>query len=124
MLMPQADRKKIYEHLFEDGVCIAKKDYNLKSHPEIKGVKNLYVIKALKVSILIFIAKYCFILQFRVWPRAVLSRNRFVLSYTLQLAYIKYFQLNSDFSVRLASLLLLSESGRHFLFARISRFAR
>ncbi|KAI3410121.1 hypothetical protein GPALN_006480 [Globodera pallida] len=48
MLMPQADRKKIYEHLFEDGVCIAKKDYNLKSHPEIKGVKNLYVIKALK----------------------------------------------------------------------------
>uniref|UniRef100_A0A915DDE2 Plectin/S10 N-terminal domain-containing protein n=1 Tax=Ditylenchus dipsaci TaxID=166011 RepID=A0A915DDE2_9BILA len=48
MLMPQADRKKIYEHLFEDGVCIAKKDYNLKSHPEIKGVKNLFVIKALK----------------------------------------------------------------------------
>lgn len=51
MLMPQADRKKIYEHLFEDGVCIAKKDYNLKTHPEIKGVKNLYVIKALKVRI-------------------------------------------------------------------------
>jgi small subunit ribosomal protein S10e len=49
MLMPQADRKKIYEHLFEDGVCIAKKDFNLKSHPEIKGIKNLYVIKALKV---------------------------------------------------------------------------
>uniref|UniRef100_A0A915DRB2 Plectin/S10 N-terminal domain-containing protein n=1 Tax=Ditylenchus dipsaci TaxID=166011 RepID=A0A915DRB2_9BILA len=48
MLMPKADRKKIYEHLFEDGVCIAKQDYNLKSHPEIKGVKNLYVIKALK----------------------------------------------------------------------------
>ncbi|KAI1728902.1 plectin/S10 domain-containing protein [Ditylenchus destructor] len=48
MLMPQSDRKKIYEHLFEDGVCIAKKDYNLKSHPEIKGVKNLYVVKALK----------------------------------------------------------------------------
>ena len=46
--MPQADRKKIYEHLFEDGVCIAKKDFNLKSHPEIKGIKNLYVIKALK----------------------------------------------------------------------------
>ncbi len=51
MLMPQADRKKIYEHLFEDGVCIAKKDYNLKSHPEIKGVRNLFVIKALKVRI-------------------------------------------------------------------------
>lgn len=49
MLMPQADRKLIYERLFEDGVCVAKKDYNLKSHPEIKNVKNLYVIKALKV---------------------------------------------------------------------------
>lgn len=51
MLMPQQDRKKIYEHLFEDGVCVAKKDFYLKSHPEIKDVKNLYVIKALKVLI-------------------------------------------------------------------------
>ena len=51
MLIPQADRKKIYEHLFEDGVCIAKKDYVSKSHPEIKGVRNLYVIKALKVCL-------------------------------------------------------------------------
>lgn len=50
MLMPTADRRKIYEKIFEDGVAIAKKDYNLKSHPEIEGVKNLYVIKALKVS--------------------------------------------------------------------------
>ncbi|KAI6178131.1 S10-plectin domain-containing protein [Aphelenchoides besseyi] len=48
MLMPTADRRKIYEKLFEDGVAIAKKDYTLKSHPEIEGVKNLYVIKALK----------------------------------------------------------------------------
>jgi len=48
MLMPTADRRKVYEKLFEDGVAIAKKDYNLKSHPEIEGVKNLYVIKALK----------------------------------------------------------------------------
>uniref|UniRef100_A0A1I8AZT8 S10_plectin domain-containing protein n=1 Tax=Meloidogyne hapla TaxID=6305 RepID=A0A1I8AZT8_MELHA len=50
MLIPQSDRKKIFEHLFEDGVCIAKKDYNLKSHSEIKGVRNLYVIKALKYA--------------------------------------------------------------------------
>ncbi|KAI6230102.1 S10-plectin domain-containing protein [Aphelenchoides fujianensis] len=50
MLMPTADRRKIYEKLFEDGVAIAKKDYTLKSHPEIEGVKNLYVIKALQVS--------------------------------------------------------------------------
>ena len=45
MLMPTADRRKIYEKIFEDGVAIAKKDYNLKEHPEIKDVKNLYVIK-------------------------------------------------------------------------------
>jgi hypothetical protein len=50
MLMPTADRRKIYEKIFEDGVAIAKKDYTLKSHPEIEGVKNLYVIKALKVG--------------------------------------------------------------------------
>lgn len=50
MLIPTADRRKIYEKFFEDGVAIAKKDYNLKSHPEIEGVKNLYVIKALTVS--------------------------------------------------------------------------
>ncbi|CAD5211753.1 unnamed protein product [Bursaphelenchus xylophilus] len=46
MLMPTADRRKIYEKLFEDGVAIAKKDFQLKSHPEIEGVRNLYVIKA------------------------------------------------------------------------------
>lgn len=51
MLMPTSDRKKIYEHLFADGVTIAKHDYNLKSHPEIEGVKNLYVIRALKVCV-------------------------------------------------------------------------
>uniref|UniRef100_A0A1I8A5V4 S10_plectin domain-containing protein n=1 Tax=Steinernema glaseri TaxID=37863 RepID=A0A1I8A5V4_9BILA len=48
MLMPKLNRKKIYEHLFEEGVCVAKKDFNLKSHPEIKEVSNLEVIKACK----------------------------------------------------------------------------
>lgn len=50
MLIPTADRRKIYEKFFEDGVAIAKKDYTLKSHPEIEGVKNIYVIKALTVG--------------------------------------------------------------------------
>ncbi|KAF7631225.1 Non-specific serine/threonine protein kinase [Meloidogyne graminicola] len=58
MLIPQSDRKKIFEHLFEDGVCIAKKDYNLKSHPEIKGVRNLYVIKALKEDGVPYLREY------------------------------------------------------------------
>lgn len=68
MLIPTADRRKIYEKFFEDGVAIAKKDYNLKSHPEIDGVKNLYVIKALTVSELfkltgIYYQTYLFIHQ-------------------------------------------------------------
>ncbi|KAK3675004.1 hypothetical protein LTR78_004937 [Recurvomyces mirabilis] len=44
-LIPKADRKKIHETLFREGVLVAKKDFNLPKHPEI-DTKNLYVIKA------------------------------------------------------------------------------
>jgi len=47
MLIPKADRKKIHEYLFREGVLVAKKDYNLAQHPQIE-TKNLYVIKALQ----------------------------------------------------------------------------
>jgi len=47
MLIPKADRKKIHEYLFREGVLVAKKDYNLPQHPQIE-VKNLYVIKAMQ----------------------------------------------------------------------------
>ncbi|EEP80572.1 40S ribosomal protein S10-A [Uncinocarpus reesii 1704] len=40
-----ADRKKIHEYLFREGVLVAKKDYNLPKHSDI-DTKNLYVIKA------------------------------------------------------------------------------
>ena len=43
--MPKADRKKIYEYLFREGVLVAKKDFNLPKHNEI-DIKNLYVVKA------------------------------------------------------------------------------
>ncbi|TID24168.1 40s ribosomal protein s10b [Venturia nashicola] len=46
-LIPKADRKKIHEYLFREGVCVAKKDYNLPQHQQIE-TKNLYVIKALQ----------------------------------------------------------------------------
>ncbi|OCK74273.1 hypothetical protein K432DRAFT_259779, partial [Lepidopterella palustris CBS 459.81] len=46
-LIPKADRKKIHEYLFREGVLVAKKDYNLPKHQEI-DTKNLYVIKALQ----------------------------------------------------------------------------
>ncbi|WPH03463.1 40S ribosomal protein S10-B [Acrodontium crateriforme] len=45
MLIPKADRKKIHEYLFREGVAVAKKDYNLPKHPEI-DTKNLFVVKA------------------------------------------------------------------------------
>jgi len=44
-LIPKADRKKIHEHLFREGVLVAKKDFNQPKHNEI-DTKNLYVIKA------------------------------------------------------------------------------
>ncbi|KAK1596181.1 Plectin/S10 domain-containing protein [Colletotrichum navitas] len=47
MLIPKADRKKIHEYLFREGVLVAKKDFNLPKHPDI-DTKNLFVIKALQ----------------------------------------------------------------------------
>ncbi|KAI9758113.1 MAG: hypothetical protein M1815_005000 [Lichina confinis] len=41
-LIPKADRKKIHEYLFKEGVLVAKKDYNLAKHAEI-DTKNLFV---------------------------------------------------------------------------------
>ncbi|KAF2460534.1 Plectin/S10 domain-containing protein [Lineolata rhizophorae] len=45
MLIPKADRKKIHEYLFREGVLTAKKDYNLPKHGDI-DTRNLFVIKA------------------------------------------------------------------------------
>ncbi|TRZ00876.1 hypothetical protein DNTS_023749 [Danionella cerebrum] len=48
MLMPRDDLKAIYEHLFRDGVMVAKKDKRPQTrHPEIPGVQNLHVIRVM-----------------------------------------------------------------------------
>ncbi|CCE78501.1 Piso0_001124 [Millerozyma farinosa CBS 7064] len=47
MLIPKEDRKKIHQYLFQEGVVVAKKDFNAPKHDEI-DTKNLYVIKALQ----------------------------------------------------------------------------
>jgi len=44
MLIPKADRKKIHEYLFREGVLVAKKEY-AGLHADV-GTKNLFVIKA------------------------------------------------------------------------------
>jgi len=47
MLMPKKDRVAIYEYVFKEGVCVAKKDFHLPKHHQIE-VKNLHVIKAMQ----------------------------------------------------------------------------
>ncbi|KAI8837917.1 hypothetical protein HDU78_006933 [Chytriomyces hyalinus] len=47
MLIPTDNRKKIYQYLFQEGVMVAKKDFNLPKHNEV-DVPNLHVIKALQ----------------------------------------------------------------------------
>ncbi|XP_037836259.1 plectin [Kryptolebias marmoratus] len=48
MMMPMRDLKAIYEVLFRDGVMVAKKDKRPQiKHPEVQGVSNLQVIRAM-----------------------------------------------------------------------------
>uniref|UniRef100_A0A3Q4HVD5 Plectin/eS10 N-terminal domain-containing protein n=1 Tax=Neolamprologus brichardi TaxID=32507 RepID=A0A3Q4HVD5_NEOBR len=47
MVMPLANLKAIYELLFKDGVIVVKKDRRPQSmHPDLNGVNNLKVIRA------------------------------------------------------------------------------
>uniref|UniRef100_A0A6M2DQX6 Putative 40s ribosomal protein s10 n=1 Tax=Xenopsylla cheopis TaxID=163159 RepID=A0A6M2DQX6_XENCH len=48
MLMPKQNRVAIYEHLFKEGVMVAKKDFHAPKHPELEQIPNLQVIKALQ----------------------------------------------------------------------------
>ncbi|KAI8823670.1 Plectin/S10 domain-containing protein [Fimicolochytrium jonesii] len=47
MLIPKNNRKKIYQYLFQEGVMVAKKDFNAAKHQDV-DVPNLQVIKALQ----------------------------------------------------------------------------
>lgn len=47
MLIPNAQRKEIYEYLFKEGVLVAKKANNTTGkHDILTSVRNLYIIKA------------------------------------------------------------------------------
>ncbi|XP_001599602.1 40S ribosomal protein S10 [Nasonia vitripennis] len=48
MLMPKQNRVAIFEHLFKEGVMVAKKDYHAPKHPELESIPNLQVIKAMQ----------------------------------------------------------------------------
>uniref|UniRef100_A0A7S1KQB2 Plectin/eS10 N-terminal domain-containing protein n=1 Tax=Percolomonas cosmopolitus TaxID=63605 RepID=A0A7S1KQB2_9EUKA len=45
MLVPTKDRVAVFQYLFREGVIVAKNDTQLKSHPDLADVRNLYVIK-------------------------------------------------------------------------------
>ncbi|PAA62008.1 hypothetical protein BOX15_Mlig022851g5, partial [Macrostomum lignano] len=48
MLIPKKETVAIYERLFSDGVMVAKKDPRPNvTHPQVTGVRNLHVVKAL-----------------------------------------------------------------------------
>ncbi|XP_074319708.1 small ribosomal subunit protein eS10z-like [Silene latifolia] len=47
MIMTEKNRKEICKYIFKEGVCYAKKDYNLAKHPDI-DVPNLQVIKLMQ----------------------------------------------------------------------------
>ncbi|KAL0481951.1 ribosomal protein S10 [Acrasis kona] len=48
MIIPKKQRIEVYQYLFKEGVIVAKKDTQLKSHPEITGVPNLSVMLLMK----------------------------------------------------------------------------
>ncbi|XP_060870060.1 small ribosomal subunit protein eS10 [Metopolophium dirhodum] len=48
MLMPKKNRRAIYEYLFKEGVMVAEKDFHKPVHPDIEGIPNLQVIKAMQ----------------------------------------------------------------------------
>jgi len=48
MLIPKKVRQEIYKKLFQDGVMVAKKDFNLPKHPECELASNNMVIRAMQ----------------------------------------------------------------------------
>lgn len=52
--MPKKNRRAIYEYLFKEGVMVAEKDFHKPVHPDIDGIPNLQVIKAMQVFSCVF----------------------------------------------------------------------
>ena len=48
MLISKENRRAIYEHLFREGVMVAKKDFRPHNHPELETIPNLQVIKTMQ----------------------------------------------------------------------------
>lgn len=79
MLMPKKNRRAIYEYLFKEGVMVAEKDFHKPVHPDIEGIPNLQVIKAMQVFKRVFLSLFCvlmlFFKLFRVSNLEIMSKN-------------------------------------------------
>jgi len=79
MLMPKKNRRAIYEYLFKEGVMVAEKDFHKPVHPDIEGIPNLQVIKAMQVFKRVFLSSFCvlmlFFKLFRVSNLEIMSKN-------------------------------------------------
>lgn len=79
MLMPKKNRRAIYEYLFKEGVMVAEKDFHKPVHPDIEGIPNLQVIKAMQVFKRVFPSLFCvlilFFKLFRVSNLEIMSKN-------------------------------------------------
>lgn len=82
--MPKKNRRAIYEYLFKEGVMVAEKDFHKPVHPDLEGIPNLQVIKAMQVYFqicLVFHLFYsCYVLficslYFRVLNLEIMSKN-------------------------------------------------
>jgi len=64
--MPKKDRVAVYEYVFKEGVCVAKKDVRLQKHNQIP-IQNLHVIKAMQSLVSRGFAKEQFAWQHYYW---------------------------------------------------------
>ena len=48
MFIRRKERIATYAYLFQEGVCVVKKDFALPAHPEIETVRNVEVIALMK----------------------------------------------------------------------------
>ena len=48
MWIPKENRIAVYSYLFQEGVCVVKKDTKSDKHPDIEGPSNLEVLMLMK----------------------------------------------------------------------------
>ena len=63
MIIPKKNRIAIYEALFKDGVMVAIKDGNKPAHNELTNIRNLEVMCAMKVIMVLLVCYHTTLLR-------------------------------------------------------------